>query len=187
MRLIILALLGAMLAVASATTVTVQGSSNPWLAGAVNGTTASGGDVAPTHSPVELEVAEGDELQFYVTGWAGFAPGSETGPEGVGGGGFFEMNKAAENGIAGITWAPANALIGVFLSDDTPVAGGEPAGEDFSASSGRRDSTFRVPTLNVPFFIGNGVATALVVRKIRGQPTAADILPLRNPVPMSLV
>ncbi len=175
LRVCLIKVLLSIAAIAQPIVVTVPGTANPWLAGAVDGTTASGGDVAPTHSPVELEVAEGDELQFYVTGWAGFAPGSETGPEGVGGGGFFEMNKAAENGIAGITWAPANALIGVFLSDDTPVAGGEPAGEDFSASSGRRDSTFRVPTLNVPFFIGNGVATG-GVRQTVAVPVGATRL-----------
>ena len=160
--------------VSEAGTVTVPGSSNPWLAGAAAGVTASGGDVAPTQSPVLVEVNEGDELQFYVTGWAGYAPGAESSSEGVGVG-FAEMSKGAENGIAGIDGVPANALIGVFLSDETPVAGGEPAAEDFSVASGRRNSTFRVPTLNVPFFIGNGV-TASGERQTVAVPVGATRL-----------
>lgn len=138
--------------------VTVPGTANPWLAGAESGTSAAGGDSAPGQSPVLVPVNAGDELKFYVSGWTGYGPGGEASSEGDVGGGFGELNHAVENGIGGISGAPANALIGVFLSDDTPTSGGEPAALDFQIASGNRDALSRLPALRQPFFIGNGVA-----------------------------
>ncbi|MGG7378594.1 hypothetical protein ACQ7B2_07455, partial [Escherichia coli] len=47
--------------------VIVPGTSDPWLAGMTNGSTASGGDVAPDESPVEaagVRVVPGELLLF---------------------------------------------------------------------------------------------------------------------------
>jgi uncharacterized repeat protein (TIGR01451 family) len=143
---------------ASGITVTVPGTANPWLAGAANGSTAAGGDSAPNQSPVMLGVNDGDELKFYVSGWAGYQPGSESGPDGDWNGSFGEHDHGVENGIGGIDNAPVNALVGVFLDDSTPQAGTEPEAWDYSRVSGLRDTSFQLPALKQPFFIGNGVA-----------------------------
>lgn len=139
----------------SALTVTVPGTANPWLAGAANGTTASGGDTAPAQSPVVINVTAGDGLRFFVSGRTGYAPGSESGPEGIGfGGPFVSMDHSAENGIGAIHNSPANALVGVFLDDSTPVAGSEPTP---STTTGWKNALVVTPVLGEPFVIGNGV------------------------------
>ncbi len=64
-----------------AATLTVPGTSDPWLAGMTNGATASSGDVAPPQSPAEvvgLSIVPGDQLLFAASGadcfieWRGF-------------------------------------------------------------------------------------------------------------------
>ena len=45
--------------------ITVPGSSNPWLAGATNGTSAASGDLAPAQSPVLVK-----NLALPATSWA---------------------------------------------------------------------------------------------------------------------
>ena len=55
----------------STATVDVPGTADPWLAGMPSGATASGGDVAPTQSPVlvsALTVSAGARLSFSATG-----------------------------------------------------------------------------------------------------------------------
>lgn len=135
--------------------VTVPGTANPWLAGASNGTTTSLGDAAPAQSPVLVEVTEGDELKFYVSGYAGSGAGGESSPDGDRY--WYERDRPAENGIGGIEKAPSNALIGVFLSEDQPASGDEAVALDYSVASGARNASFSMPALNQPFFIGNGM------------------------------
>ena len=139
--------------------VTVPGTANPWLAGAADGTTAASGDVAPTQSPVQVSVTAGDVLRFYVSGTTGYASGTYISPDGDGGS-YWELDHAAENGVAGIDNAPASALIGVFLDATAPVAGSEPSALDYVISSGvsaAREAASHSPGLKQPFFIGNGV------------------------------
>lgn len=146
-----------------ALTVTVPGTANPWLAGAPDGSTASG-DVAPNQSPVAVNVTAGDTLRFYVSGVTGYAPGTFISPDGDGGG-FWELDRSAENGIAGIDNAPASALIGVFLDDTVPSPGSEPSALDYAITNGvsaAREAPSHTPGLKQPFFIGNGVGAGSV-------------------------
>lgn len=139
--------------------VTVPGTANPWLAGAADGTTAASGDVAPTQSPVQVNVTAGDVLRFYVSGTTGYAGGTFISPDGDSGS-YWELDHSAENGVAGIDNAPASALIGVFLDATEPVAGSEPSALDYAISSGvsaAREAASHSPGLKQPFFIGNGV------------------------------
>lgn len=157
-----------------ALTVSVPGTSNPWLAGAADGTTAAAGDVAPNQSPVPISVGSGDELRFFVTGNAGYAPGTGTGPEGVASASsYYRISHAAENGIGPVNNVPANALVGVFLGSSAPVPGEEPAALDFDGSN--KDSATRLPYLGQPFFIGNGL-TSLGVRQVVYVPDGATRL-----------
>ena len=58
-------------------TVTVPGTSDPWLAGMPDGSTASGGDIAPDQSPVEvlgLSLLSGTRLRFSASGGVANAP-----------------------------------------------------------------------------------------------------------------
>lgn len=149
---------------ASGDTITVPGTANPWLAGAPNGSTAASGDVAPAQSPVQVSVTAGDELRFYVSGSTGYAVGTLISPDGDGGG-YWELDHAAENGIAALDNAPASALIGVFLDDSVPTAGSEPSGLDYAVTNGvsaAREAASHAPALKQPFFIGNGVGAGSV-------------------------
>ena len=137
----------------------VPGTANPWLAGAADGSTAASGDVAPTQSPVQVNVTAGDVLRFYVSGTTGYAGGTFISPDGDSGS-YWELDHSAENGVAGIDNAPASALIGVFLDATEPVAGSEPSALDYAISSGvsaAREAASHSPGLKQPFFIGNGV------------------------------
>src|SRR5215470_10039393 len=66
--------------------VQVPGTSNPWLAGMPEGTTAQAGDSAPAQSPVlvPLRLAAGQWLEFSkITGSVSYGPGlPRSGPEG---------------------------------------------------------------------------------------------------------
>jgi uncharacterized repeat protein (TIGR01451 family) len=144
--------LGLLCLQANAITVTVPGASNPWLAGAANGTTGLyGQDVAPAQSPVSVVVQAGDTLSFFTTGTVE-PPTTGITPEGNK---SLLRNHPAFNGIGGITNAPLYSLIGVFLDASVPATGGEPSDLDFSGAT--RDYTTLAPALRQPFFIGNGM------------------------------
>lgn len=129
----------------------VPGTSDPWLAGSPNGTTASFEDSAPGQSPVlaPIAIVGGQGYQFVVTGSAN----NISSPSGLtpDGGDLYPHSTGAENGIAGLT-APINSLIGVFL----------PAGAPNSTDAGLNFYTIGLnfselsPGLNTPFFIGDG-------------------------------
>ena len=120
--------LGLIVLDASAITVTVPASSNPWLAGAADGTTGQSGlDVAPAQSPIAVTVQAGDTLSFFATGSVE-PPSTGITPEGD----TTEVrSQTALNGIGGITGAPQYSLIGVFLDSSVPAPGGEPSNLDF--------------------------------------------------------
>jgi len=128
---------GGFTGVASATTVNViiPGTSDPWLAGMPDGSTASAGDIAPNQSPVQvsgLQLNSSDILTFSATGAVnnvpsgpGFAPDGETR--------IFSHAPGAENGISDIT-APINSLVGVFLGNAQPSLSSAPNILDFMYS-----------------------------------------------------
>ncbi len=137
--------------------IVVPGSSNPFLAGMPDGSSASG-DTAPEQSPtpvIGLNLAGGGFLTFSVTGSVDFGGGSPTDPPD----GSFNVGHGAENGIGGFN-APANALVGVFLTGLQPDLTAAPGDLDFtSGNSGEIGTTFASlsPQLKQVFFIGNGL------------------------------
>ncbi len=145
----------------SAVVISVPGTSNPWLAGMPNGSTASLGDVAPAQSPVEvtgLLFAPGDALRFSAVGSTDHCTGAACGLAGAEGDAIEPPTghaTGAENGIANLV-TPIDALIGVFLDAAQPSLSAAPGGLDFSASAAR-DFALLAPLLKQPFFIGDGL------------------------------
>src|SRR5579872_3028314 len=118
------------------TVIVVPGTSDPWLAGMPNGSTASCGpfgsecDVAPNLSPPAVTgsvIVPGSTLTITATGLECYdpTPTCATGPDGNPSLPISHVN-GAENGVSGIT-APANALIGVFLGPNQPSLTPPPA------------------------------------------------------------
>jgi hypothetical protein len=139
--------------------VTVPGTSDPWLAGMPNGSTASMGDIAPDQSPVLVGVpfSPGDIFTFSPIGLTDHCTGGAcglAGPEGDFKEGSTPHFAGAENGIASLT-APVDSLIGVFLGAAQPDSSAAPGALDFSTLSSRDFSTLS-PLLKQPFFIGDG-------------------------------
>lgn len=162
---VIAALLGLAAGEASCGTITIPGTSCPWLAGAKPGTPAVGGDAAPAQSPVLFtNFTSGLGLVFAATGSAGYMPGNSSGPEGIA---ALPVNHAAENGIGGISNAPVNCLLGVFLDETEPSPQAPaPPSLDFGPN-GLRNQSPLAPALRQPFLIGSGVTSNGVPRAAR--------------------
>jgi len=144
---------------AGATTI-VPGTSDPWLAGMPNGSTASFLDSAPGQSPVQVLLAflPGDLLTFSATGLTDHCDGGGCGLAGPDGD-LLEPptghSTGAENGIANVI-APIDSLIGVFLGPAQPDSNPAPGALDFSTPA-LRDFASLSPLLQQPFFIGDGL------------------------------
>ncbi len=152
--------LGASVSVASAATfdatgVTIPGTSNPYLSGQPDGTTASSGDVAPDESPVLLSgvpIASGNVIRFpQVSGAVSRGAGSGPGPEGAS---IFTHFPGAQNGFSDIT-APIESLLGVFVGDALPDPAAPPAALDFGSVEARNFASLS-PAVAQIFFIGDG-------------------------------
>jgi hypothetical protein len=139
---------------ASAATLTIPGTSNPYLAGLPNGATASVGDTAPAQSPVlatGISIIGGNTLSFLAVGSTDNGGGTPfTTPDG----GSLVFH-GAENGFSGLT-APINALVGVFLDNNLATASIAPTALDFSTASSQTYLSLS-PLLKQIFFIGDGV------------------------------
>ena len=133
----------------------IPGTSDPWLAGMPNGSTASMGDSAPGQSPVlvtGLNLSSGGAITFSVSGAVSNGPCcSLSGPDG---GAIFFHLTGAENGISDIV-APINALIGVFLDASQPDGSPAPSALDFSILGTGFSSL--APGLKQTFFVGDGL------------------------------
>ena len=152
----------------------VPGTSNPWLAGMPDGSTASG-DTAPAQSPPAadgLTLTPGDALVFLAAGQVANASfGGSAGPDGGFGlgapaDGF--TPHAAENGIAAAT-VPLNGLVGIFLGPDQPDLTAAPAGLDFRPTGnvpGGVNYTTLAPLLKQVFFIGDGLTAGGIPQRI---------------------
>ena len=142
----------------------MPGTSDPYLAGMPDGSTANGGDTVPAQTPYlvpGLTLTPGSSLMF--TTLAGVV--NSTLPDG---GTFTSHSGGAENGISDIV-APVNALIGVFLGPDQPDGTPAPATLDFSPSgnvSGGVNYTTLSPLLKQVFFIGDGRTSTGAVQQI---------------------
>ncbi|MCC6729471.1 MAG: PEP-CTERM sorting domain-containing protein [Chthonomonadales bacterium] len=144
-------------------TVSVPGTSDPWLAGMPAGSTASSGDVAPAQSPVEvlgLTLVGGALLTFDATGSVSNTPS----PSGLtpDGGGFVGHSAGDENGIANVV-APNNSLVGVFLDAGQPDLTPAPATLNFIGIG--LDFVGLSPLLKQVFFIGDGVTSGSVAQQ----------------------
>ena len=143
--------------IGAANAVVVPGTSDPWLAGMPNGSTASGGDSAPTESPIlvpDLTLSAGEVLTFSVTGSVSHIRAPSGNPPDGSEGGAIPHVGGAQNGIASLT-APFNSLIGVFLSNAQPSLSAAPSSLDFPISGLGFASLS--PALQQPFFIGDGL------------------------------
>ena len=134
--------------------VVVPGHSNPYLSAQPDGTTASGGDVAPDESPVWVQAitpVPGEAIRFGASGFSSHVGGATgPGPEGAS-----NVSRGEELGIAGYS-LPLNSLVGVFLGADIPAdPATPPAGLDFSTPESR-NQTVIAPEVEQVFFIGNG-------------------------------
>jgi hypothetical protein len=107
------------LALVAKAQVVVPGTSDPWLAGQPNGTTASSGDTAPAESPVYAgSVTAGTTITWSATGLVFYEPGTPSdGPNGELG---YIIDDPAQNGIAGVNGVAVDGLMGVFLGPSTP-------------------------------------------------------------------
>lgn len=168
--------------VSHAVLITVPGTSDPWLAGMPDGATASSGDVAPAHSPVQvsgLALNLGGYLTFTnATGGVLNAGGCSsvapfTGCSPIDGTASFTNHTAgAENGISDVR-APVNALLGIFLDDSQPSLSAAPGTLNFQTFG--LDFLTLSPLLKQVFFIGNGSTTGNVVQQF-DIPTGASRL-----------
>jgi hypothetical protein len=146
-------------------TVSVPGTSDPWLAGMPPGATASLRDMAPAQSPVEIvspSIIPGTVLHFSAEGMVSNGtcslPNCPTnGPDGgeTPGRPFFVHDAGAENGIADVL-TPINSLVGVFLGPKQPDRTSAPDPLDFRTPADRNYLTLS-PGLKQVFFIGDGL------------------------------
>ena len=172
-------LLGVPLCGMGATTVTVPGTADFYLAGMPNGSIASNVDVAPTQSPVlvpgSLPTA-GSALTFTnVTGSVRQDPGYPYEPADGYASSYIRHLESqgltmSEDGIGDLL-APYDALIGVFLGPNLPTTLTAPIGLNFSSTSnpsftniGTLDFASLSPLLQQPFFIGDGHTSGSAVQ-----------------------
>lgn len=143
--------------------VTVPGTSNPYLAGMPKGTRADIDDRAPQQSPVLVQLpADAREVTFAASGGVDHQPGCPPRCDSPDGSLLTEHRRGAEHGIGDVA-APYNALVGVFLTDDRPDKSRPPRNLTFDAKH-RRFTTFS-PQLKQVFFIGSGKTTSGEVRR----------------------
>jgi hypothetical protein len=152
--------------------VTVQGTSDIWLAGQPNGTSVTGffgSDTAPTFSPVLVSVTGAEILSFTsVTGSTSVDGSCFAGPDG---GCYADQSGDSPAPDNADYNGPADALIGVFLNSGLgPIAisstvnppyvlpTGFVAGLDYQFNSNANEGLSAYsPALNQIFFIGDGL------------------------------
>jgi hypothetical protein len=142
---------------AQAVTVSVDGNSNPNLAGRAVGYACCSGDSVPNEAPVlvsGLTLTAGQALTFMVSGQVSYYGGGTSGdnPDGT------VYNGFPSNYGDGIT-APSDvnridALVGVFLTDTDPTGTTSPAALSLA---GGLDFPSLSPLIGQIFFIGNGL------------------------------
>ena len=144
---------------AATITVLVPGTSDPWLAGMPDGSTASVGpnhtpDVAGTHSPVlvPLLLEDGYYMTFLTTGGVS---NYELCCSSIEGEDPLSHVDGIENGISDVV-VPLNTLVGVFLGNEQPSLTPAPSALDFSPAGLGLDFLTLSPGLKQVFFIGDG-------------------------------
>jgi len=135
-------------------TISVPGTSDPFLAGQPSGT-CCGGDSAPAESPVLAGfVRPRGKITFTQTsGGVNYTSSPPTdGPAGNLG---YRISSGPSNGIGGYANAPVDALVGVFLPLTTPESHPVTTTLDFTTPT-------TTPALQQVFYIGNGGANFAV-------------------------
>lgn len=143
--------------IAAAVEVVVPGSANPNLAGRADGYSCCSGDASPQQAATEvtgLAFSPTDVLTFEVTGQVSFGGGPTTGDNPDGDTPFSMTNYG--DGISSPTDVRANALLGVFLGDDSPTGAATP--DPLSFATGLAFS-WVAPEVGQIFFIGDGVTS----------------------------
>ena len=161
----------------------VPGTATPYLAGLPDGTQSTLGapeppDVAPNQSPVLVPgltwpMPPNRALSFRASGGVLHYNGSPVVPPDGTSGNIFGHWGGAEHGIADYR-IPVNALVGLFLGADSPVATPAPARLDFT-SAASRDYPLLEPLLKQVFFIGDGLTSGGQPQLVR-PPTGATRL-----------
>ncbi len=166
--------------------IAVPGTSDPWLAGMPNGTTANYysafGDSAPAESatqiPITLKAGQAINFQFQgsISNWSGANTYGCNGDSDWCSDNWWAQydNNNSEHGIANVT-APLASVIGVFLSDSEPDLTPAPAALDFSTAAARQYTSIS-PLLKQPFFIGDGMCPDGVTLKSIVVPAGATRL-----------
>jgi len=138
-------------------TVTVPGTSQIGLAGAVAGTTNPAGDTAPLNSPVQanIPITAGQAIQTTASGLVG--TGGSTPNLGPVGGPSTDTTyqPTTGTGIAQIT-GPRSGLIGVFIGNTLNFQTVPP---QVDYSGGAQDIRVVYPLLQQPFFVGSGITS----------------------------
>ena len=144
---------GLLTSMAHATTVTVNGNMNPWLAGQPAGTSAGAGDTAPSESPLEYGVIlAGSTLTFAVSGATSNTP-TLPGPSATADGTGLWWYSALRFDLTNVH-APINSLLGVFIPVDTSITPTASA-LDFGVGAGLDFVSLALLPYQV-FFIGDG-------------------------------
>ncbi len=152
----------------------VAGKSNPYLAGAPNGTQiaySSGiDDKAPSQSP-QLVIPKsskclqaGGKLYFKVSGELNHGPGTPVTNADGNLSSIEAFEKGAYLGKSGIT-APMTSLLGVFIKKSTAISQSAPENLDFTSASSRNYKTIE-PKLGQVFYIGDGKTSAGKYQKV---------------------
>lgn len=135
--------------------VTVPGTSNPFLAGQPAGVSCCGGDSAPAEAPVLVPIAVCGGESYRIAGISGlcdYVPSSGGyPPEGHA---SWSVASGPALGISMYT-IPVCALLGVFMPQGVN-SGAAPAGASFSTPA-ERDFEILTPALFQTFFIGDGL------------------------------
>lgn len=156
------ALLFPLSGLAQTVSVSVPGTSNPYLAGMPDGSLAAP-DRAPYQSPVEvtgLDLSAGGVVSFNdASGGVSNTPFcTGTNCSSIDGNVyqgrlFYDHDAGAQNGMSDIK-APINSLVGVFLTGSAPDLRPPPPKLDFQAIG--LDFTSLAPQVQQVFFIGDG-------------------------------
>jgi len=144
--------------VAVAVQVVVPGTANPNLAGRADGYSCCSGDSSPAQAAVEvvgLAFAPTDVLTFDVSGQVSFGGGPVSG-DNPDGDSIFSMTNYGD-GISAPLYVKTNALLGVFLGDESPTGGATPAELSFF-ESGLGFASLE-PEIGQIFFVGDGLTS----------------------------
>ena len=170
---IITLLLTVQAGVAAAAQVIVPGNANPNLAGRADGYACCEGDSAPQQAPTlvtGLDFTAGDVLRFEASGQVTYGGGPTTGnnPDGDS---ALNMNNFGD-GISAPQGVRANALLGVFLGDDSPTGAVTPASLSFESGL---DFASVAPEIGQIFFIGDGLTSDTNAGLFDGEPQAFNV------------